>query len=168
MCWLRDFVSEPVEQESAAPGYVSLNASAAGISRYRKLGARIGDGVRLIGEIDSVNPHLVSIGDYSVIGRDSILLTHCPIKGPRAVTLGRFVYMGFGAIVLPGVTLGDHCIVGAGAVVTKSAPCESVLVGSPARILRSLTAAEKKGLVDMLTEGRAIGWDPARPDMAEQ
>ena len=163
---LRGFVSEPIEQASI-PGYVNLNACAAVIVRYRRLGARIGEGVRLFGEIDSVNPHLISIGDHSVIGRNSILLAHCPIKGPRGVTVGRFVYMGFGAIILPGVTLGDHCVVGAGAVVTKSAPSESILVGNPARILRSLTVAEKKGLVDALTEGRAVGWDPVRPGVAK-
>lgn len=51
------------------------------VASYRKRGTIIGKKVRLLGSIDGINPHLVSIGDYSVIGAQSALLTHCPIKG---------------------------------------------------------------------------------------
>jgi acetyltransferase-like isoleucine patch superfamily enzyme len=55
---------------------------------------------------------------------------------PTPITIGRDCWIGAGAIVLPGVTLGDRTVVGAGAVVTKSFPADSVLVGNPARAIQ--------------------------------
>ena len=51
------------------------------------------------------------------------------------VIIGRDVWVGCRAMVLPGVTIGDGCIVGAGSIVTKSLPAGSVAVGSPAKII---------------------------------
>jgi len=163
---LRALAAEPDPLAAEPDERAMLTWFAPKIARYRALGARIADHVRLIGELDSVNPHLIEIGDYSVIGKGSILLTHGPIKGARPVTIGRFVYIGFGAIVLPGVTLGDHCMVGAGAVVTRSAPAASILVGNPARVLRTLTADERTHIEDTLRHGRVFGRDANRPDVA--
>jgi acetyltransferase-like isoleucine patch superfamily enzyme len=129
---------------------------------YRTLGARIADNVRLLGDLDGVNPHLIEIGEYSVIGRGSVLLAHCPINGARPVSIGSFVYIGYGAIVLPGVALGDYCIVGAGAVVTKSAPKGSILAGNPARILREATPEEQAHIEKVLKQGKVFGWDTNR------
>ena len=50
-------------------------------------------------------------------------------EDPRPVTIGDDCWIGDGAIILPGVSLGSHSIVGAGAVVTKSFPAYSVLGG---------------------------------------
>lgn len=49
------------------------------------------------------------------------------------VTLGRDVWVGGGAIVLPGITVGDGAIIGAGAVVTKAVPAGARVAGNPAR-----------------------------------
>ena len=57
----------------------------------------------------------------------------------RPVVIGRNVWLGMGAIILPGVTIGDDAIVGAGAVVTKDVPERTVVVGTPARVLQTLT-----------------------------
>jgi phosphonate metabolism protein (transferase hexapeptide repeat family) len=54
----------------------------------------------------------------------------------KRVTLGHDVWIGHGAIVLPGVSLGTGSAVGAGSVVTKDVPAFAVVVGNPARILR--------------------------------
>ncbi len=48
------------------------------------------------------------------------------------------VWIGFNAIVLKGVTLGEGCVVGAGAVVTKDVPPYTVVAGNPARIIKQL------------------------------
>lgn len=48
--------------------------------------------------------------------------------------------IGANATILPGVTLGEHCLVGAGAVVTKDVPALAVVVGNPARIVRTVEA----------------------------
>lgn len=46
------------------------------------------------------------------------------------------VWIGGGAIILPGVTIGRNAVIGAGAVVTKDIPANAVAVGSPAKVLR--------------------------------
>lgn len=60
----------------------------------------------------------------------------CPIT-----TLKRGASIGAGAIILPGVTVGERAMVGAGAVVTKDVPPDTVVVGNPARVLRTLEPA---------------------------
>ena len=130
------------------------------IERYRRRGARIGENVRLFGAIDAVNPGLVSIGDHCVIGQASALLCHGPVKGARGVTIEDEVWIGYGAIVLPGVTVGRRSIVGAGAVVTRDVPPRSVVAGNPARVLRTLSEAEAERLAAMLRSGRPIGQAP--------
>lgn len=56
----------------------------------------------------------------------------------QPIRIGRNVWMGAGAIVLPGVTIGDGTVVGAGSVVTKDLPENVVAVGNPCRILREI------------------------------
>ncbi|MEP7160619.1 MAG: sugar O-acetyltransferase [Dermatophilaceae bacterium] len=54
------------------------------------------------------------------------------------ITIGDNVWLGAGAIVLPGVTIGDNTVVGAGALVTKDLPADVLALGSPARVIRHL------------------------------
>jgi maltose O-acetyltransferase len=65
-------------------------------------------------------------------------------QGHRAgpVTMGRDVWIGMGAIILPGVTLGDGVVVGAGSVVTKDIEPWSVAVGNPAKPVKSRRKGE--------------------------
>jgi lipopolysaccharide O-acetyltransferase len=57
-------------------------------------------------------------------------------EAARAVVIGDRVWIGEGAVVLPGVTIGDGCIIGANAVVTADIPADSIAAGNPARVLR--------------------------------
>jgi acetyltransferase-like isoleucine patch superfamily enzyme len=61
------------------------------------------------------------------------------MKGP---TIRRGARVGGGAILLPGVEIGEEAFVGAGAVVTKDVPPKTVVVGSPARVLRDVPDEE--------------------------
>jgi acetyltransferase-like isoleucine patch superfamily enzyme len=61
------------------------------------------------------------------------------MKGP---TIRRGARVGGGAILLPGVEIGEEAFVGAGAVVTKDVPARKVVVGSPARVLRDVLEEE--------------------------
>jgi maltose O-acetyltransferase len=57
----------------------------------------------------------------------------------RPVTIGRNVWLGGGAIVCPGVEIGDNCVIGAGSVVTRSIQADHVAVGNPCRVVRRVT-----------------------------
>jgi len=56
----------------------------------------------------------------------------------KPVIIGKNAWLGMGAVLLPGVTIGDDSIVGAGSVVTKNVPPKSIVVGNPAKFLRKI------------------------------
>ena len=58
-------------------------------------------------------------------------------KHDAHIVIGNDVWLGTGVIVLAGVTIGDGCVVAAGAVVTKDIPAGSIAGGVPARVLRA-------------------------------
>ncbi len=60
------------------------------------------------------------------------------------ITIGNNVWIGGSVSVLPGVTIGDNCVIGAGSVVTRDIPPNSVAVGNPCRVLRAVTEADRK------------------------
>jgi acetyltransferase-like isoleucine patch superfamily enzyme len=60
------------------------------------------------------------------------------------ITIGRDCFLGFRAAILPGVKLGDHCVVAMGAVVTKSFPPYSMVAGVPAVLIKKYSLTEKK------------------------
>ncbi|GJD55857.1 acetyltransferase [Methylobacterium dankookense] len=73
--------------------------------------------------------HHARIGDFASIGPGVVIAGH--------VTLGRGAVIGAGATVLPELTIGANAVVGGGAVVTRDVPPASLVVGNPARIVRS-------------------------------
>ena len=90
----------------------------------------------------------ITIGDDVQIGPNVQLLTptHPVEPEPRRqkweaaepISIGDNVWIGGGAIVLPGVSIGENTVVGAGAVVAKDLPANVVAVGNPARVVRRL------------------------------
>ena len=94
----------------------------------------------------------VMIGDHTMIGPHVQIYTaaHPLDAEPRIryleialpITIGARVWIGGGAIILPGVTIGDSAVVGAGSVVTKDVAPYTVVAGNPARVLRVLEASE--------------------------
>lgn len=54
------------------------------------------------------------------------------------VHIGNNVWIGAGAVVLPGVTIGDNSVIGAGSIVTKDVPFDVIAVGNPCRVLRKI------------------------------
>lgn len=90
----------------------------------------------------------ITIGDDVQIGPNVQLLTPTHPLEPELrrakweaaapITIGSNVWIGGGAIVLPGVTIGDDAVVGAGAVVTRDVAPGVVVAGNPARVIRTL------------------------------
>ena len=90
----------------------------------------------------------ITIGEDCQIGPNVQLLTptHPVEPQPRRdrleaaepITIGDNVWLGGGAIVLPGVSIGDNSVIGAGAVVAKDIPANSLAVGNPARVIREI------------------------------
>ena len=62
------------------------------------------------------------------------------------VVIGDWVYIGNNSLIMPGVTIGDHVLVAAGSIVTKSIPSNTVVGGNPARIICSLEEYKQKNL----------------------
>jgi maltose O-acetyltransferase len=90
----------------------------------------------------------ITIGDDVQIGPNVQLLTptHPVEPEPRRqkweaaepIVIGDNVWLGGGVVVLPGVTIGENTVVGAGSVVTRDLPANVVAVGNPARVVRTL------------------------------
>ena len=88
----------------------------------------------------------ITIGDNALIGHNVVIATlnhdMDPSKRgsmtPKPVKIGARVWIGSGSIILPGVTIGDNSVIGAGSIVTKDIPENSVAVGNPARVIRSI------------------------------
>jgi hypothetical protein len=76
---------------------------------------------------------------------------HPQIDMVKPIVVGSNVFLGYGAIIMPGVTIGDNVVIGAGAVVTRDIPANSVAVGVPARVIRSTGAY----IADALTRGES-------------
>ena len=94
--------------------------------------------------LDKVYPQGIYIGENTLIASGTTILTHEHVKrdeeNPRNpwVTntyIGKNCFIGIEAIILPGIRIGDEVIVGAGTVVTKDVPSNSVVVGNPGKIL---------------------------------
>jgi acetyltransferase-like isoleucine patch superfamily enzyme len=88
----------------------------------------------------------VVIGDDCLIGHNTVLATlnhdldpaRRADMHPAPITIGRNVWIGANVTVLPGVSIGDNAVVAAASVVTKDVPADAMVVGSPARVVRSL------------------------------
>ena len=96
----------------------------------------------------------IYVGDYTMIGPNVTIATagH-PIlpelreKGYQynmEVHIGKNCWLGSGVVVLPGVTIGDNVVVGAGSIVTKDLPSNVVAVGNPCRVLREMNERDKE------------------------
>lgn len=88
----------------------------------------IGPGVSIATSVHPVSPHL----------RRHVLQYNKPVR------LGKNVWIGAGAVILPGITIGDNSIVGAGSVVTKDVEPDTIVAGNPARVLRKITEQDER------------------------
>jgi len=113
-------------------------------------GMRIGKKVRisLKANLDKTNPKGVIIGDGSYLAFGATILCHDMSRNLREeVRIGKNCFIGANAIILPGVTIGDEVIVGAGSVVTKNVPSNTVVAGNPAKTIRTKITTKEWGIL---------------------
>jgi len=101
----------------------------------------IGEGTNVqdLAMIHLADEHGVTVGRHCTIGHGAIL---------HACAIGDECLVGMGATILDGAVLGDRCLVGARALLTQRfvAPPGSLILGAPARVVRTLSEAEQAGL----------------------
>lgn len=92
-----------------------------------RIGARslFGPGVQVLTATHPVNPTARASG----------------LEYARPITIGKDVWVGGGAIICPGVTIGDNAVIGAGSVVTKDIPESVIAVGNPCKVMRAVDAS---------------------------
>ncbi len=96
----------------------------------------------------------ITVGDHTLFGPNVVVATGSHPLAPELreqglqfnapVRIGRNCWIGAGAIILPGVTIGDNTVVGAGSVVTKDLPANVVAVGNPCRVLREIGERDRQ------------------------
>ncbi len=110
-------------------------------------GLRVGEKVVINAFVHIWAHEPVIIGDNTMIASHVQITTSThdyavrPYRDYRKnapVTIGRNVWIGTGAIILPGITIGDNSVIGAGSVVNNDVPENTVVAGVPARVIRTL------------------------------
>lgn len=114
-------------------------------------------------KLDKLYPGGVHIGANTLVAGGTVILSHdhCKRVGNNQPYLvdtyvGKNCFIAVGAIILPGITIGDEVIVGAGAVVTKDVPANCVVAGNPAKIVR--TGIRMNNFAALENWNEKVGW----------
>lgn len=106
--------------------------------------------------LDRVYPQGIHIGDNTLIASRATILCHEHVKRDMRdpgnpwisdTYIGKNCFIGVGAMILPGVKIGDEVIIGAGSVVTKDIPSNSVAAGNPAKVIKSGIRMNEKAVL---------------------
>lgn len=142
-----------------------LQAKIAPVKFAKRKGVRMSGKVYFYGVPNlSTEPWLISLGDNVHITKNVEFLTHDggvlilrkeipDLELTKPITIGNDVYIGINVIILPGVNIGNRCIVAAGAVVTKDVCDNSVVGGIPAKYIESVDEYLEKARMNSLHLG---------------
>jgi lipopolysaccharide O-acetyltransferase len=127
-CWIQTIPDDkPGKEEKLIIGSHAGIGMGATISAARKV--VIGENVLLARN--------VYIADHAhAFDNIAVPIMHQGISGIAPVSIGRNTWLGQNVVVLPGATIGEHCVIGANSVVNSSIPDFSVAVGAPARVVK--------------------------------
>ena len=121
------------------------------IGYARSIGVRVGQNCRFIGTKSGTfgsEPYLINIGNHVTLthvqfithdGGVWIFRDEYPdIDVISPITVGNNVFIGMFSLIMPGVSIGDNCVIGAGSVVTRDIPSNYIAVGVPAKCLKTV------------------------------
>lgn len=105
----------------------------------------------------------VTIGDYVYMGPNCNIFTPChPIhhelrkekvtEYALPVTVGSHSWIGGDVVITPGVTIGENCVIGAGSVVTKDIPSNSIAVGNPCKVIRQINDKDREYINNLILD----------------
>jgi acetyltransferase-like isoleucine patch superfamily enzyme len=121
--------------------------------RFWGMDIGMGCDISFAARLDKTNPRGIHIGEESVVTFGATVLSHDFVNNRHLDTrVGRWCFIGAHSIILPGVEIGDHSIVGAGSVVVRNVPPHSLVAGNPARIIEADIATGPYGM-------RGEAWD---------
>ncbi|MDE5989665.1 MAG: sugar O-acetyltransferase [Duncaniella sp.] len=129
-------------------------------------GIRLGEHVFINANCTFLDGAFITIGAHTLIGPDVRIYTpHHPMdyidrrenrEYAYPVTIGEDCWIGGGAVICPGVTIGSRSVVGAGSVVTKDVPPDTLVAGNPARIIRRIPTPPECAVRDDDNEGEIV------------
>jgi len=122
------------------------------IGYARSIGVKLGENVNFYGMPSGMfgtEPWLITMGNNVYVTSGCTFVTHDggtlilrkeipDLEWTAPITIGNDVYIGIRSIILPGVNIGDRVIIGAGSIVSKDIPDNSVAIGSPARVIKTV------------------------------
>lgn len=121
------------------------------VNYVKKIGVNLGQNVHIYGNPYSMfgtEPWCITLGNNVHITKEVLFVTHDggtllfrdkipDLEITKPIKVGNNVYIGVRSIILPGVNIGNECIIAAGSIVTKDVPDNSVVGGVPARIIKT-------------------------------
>lgn len=124
-----------------------------------------GKGVYANFNLTLVDDTHIYVGDYTLFGPNVTIATagHPILPKLReqgyqynaSVHIGRNCWIGAGVVIVPGITIGDNVVIGAGSIVTKDLPDNVIAVGNPCKVLREVNEHDK----EYYFKNRKIDWD---------
>jgi acetyltransferase-like isoleucine patch superfamily enzyme len=138
------------------------------VERARQIGMKVGEGCRLYSLQVRSEAELVELGDNVIVSGEVMFITHDGsvftaldrfpgINGHYGrIRIGNNCFIGMRATIMPGVELGDRCVVAAGAIVMDSFPANSVIAGNPAT-----TVCPTSMYMELKKHNAATVYDPA-------
>lgn len=121
------------------------------VDYWKYLGASIGKDVQMYNcNIDRGFAYLVKIGDGSTVTNVSILTHDASMRKDinavkiGMVDIGKNCFIGFGTLIMPGVSIGDNSVVAARSLIVQDIPANVLVAGSPAKVIRTMDEYHKK------------------------
>jgi len=150
-------------------GFLASFSSHFYVIYLRKKGVAIGEGTSFFGRVlvDVTRPYLLEIGRNCVLTQGVVVLTHGAdwsvmrerfgelLASSGKVVIEDNVFIGVNSVILKGVRIGGNCIVGAGSVVTRDIPPNSVAGGNPCRVIMDIGQYYDRRKKEYLNEAKA-------------